>query len=154
MDELQLLRSATVMSEPDAATLDRGRRALDDRLAGRRRSSSLRKRRIARVSISVGAGALVAGALTGAAFVTVGPSKLPYDLQTAVPYQHAFVACMADAGWTDVADTSPEGENWVRMLFPDSTDANKKAADDIDACRAAVAKQNGVSVAVVTGSEQ
>ncbi|MDY1006317.1 hypothetical protein [Curtobacterium sp. CFBP9011] len=142
------------MSEPDLATLDRGRRALDDRIAGHRLSSSLRKRRIARVSIGIGAGALVVGALTGAAYVTMGPSKLPYDLPTAAPYQHAFIECMAGDGWTDVAASSPEGENWVRILFPDSTDANKKAVDDIEACRASVAKQNGVSVAAVTGGEQ
>lgn len=154
MDELQLLRSGSVMSEPDAATLDRGRRALDDRIAGRGRFSSLRKRRIGRVSIGIGAGALVVGALTGAAYVTFGPSKLPYDLQTAVPYQHAFIECMADDGWTDVAASSPEGENWVRIRFPDNTEANQKAVDDIGACRASVAKKNGVSVAVVTGSDE
>lgn len=153
MDELQLLRSGTVMSEPDLATLDRGRRALDDRIAGHRLSSSLRKRRIARVSVGVGAGALIVGALTGAAYVTFGPSSLPYDLQTAAPYQHAFIECMADNGWTDVAPSSPEGENWVRIRFPDNTEANKKAADDVDACRASVAKQNGVSVAVVIGGK-
>ncbi|MCM3522589.1 hypothetical protein [Curtobacterium sp. P97] len=141
------------MSEPDAATLDRGRRALDDRIAGRRSFSSLRKRRIGRLSIGVGAGALVVGALTGAAFVVNGPSDIPYDMQTAVPYQHAFIECMAEAGWTDVASSSPEGENWVRIYFPANTAANEKATNDIGACRASVAGQNGVSVAIVVGRE-
>lgn len=148
MDELRLLRSATNRApEPDLATLQRGREALDARIDGQRRVSSLRRRTTRRRIIGVSSAVLLVGAVSTAGALVSNTSDTTYSIGTAPQYQTAFIDCMTRHGLTKHSTPSDAGPDYVDFHVPWA--ANRKVADDTDTCRAEVASRFGVTVEVV-----
>ncbi|MFD5864660.1 hypothetical protein ACFWGP_06910 [Agromyces sp. NPDC127015] len=144
MDEFSTLRSlSTDAPEPTLATLTRSRQALDDRIAGNRHPSSLRRRTIARTAVALGGFVVVAGATTGAAAIVSAFTPVDYEIGLVAQYQPAFVDCLTERGWAD-SGPSPEGADWARFTVPDYE--NFRFTNDVDACRAQVADEYGVTV--------
>jgi hypothetical protein len=147
MDELHVLRSAMNRApEPDLATLEHGREALDARIAGLRRPSSLRRAARRRAVGITSAVLLIGAASTGAAILSHIPDGT-YSIGTAPRYQTDFINCMARHGWTKHSTPSVSGPDYVDFQMPQN--APKKAADDVDTCRAEIADRYGVAVEVV-----
>lgn len=150
MDDLRTLRSAIADDPgPSSPAMARARAALDDRIAGERRTSSIHRRTVLRWVGGIGASVVVGVAATGAAILVASPGLTRYDIGTAPAYQQAFVACMADLGWTDVDRSSPAGPGYVSIALPPAP--SPRSADDTDHCRAAVARDFGVSTDTVMG---